>query len=130
MNRSATPNSPKKRIDGEALMAIFLLALTVFLMFTVSVLIFRACTGEQSQRPNNGNVTTPPTNVITPPQNQNPFIFSGGSIVPFAVEDANTKTVSSEIDAFYAVLIDLQTGNIIAQKNSDLIFSPASIQAA
>ena len=127
MNRSATPNSPKKRIDGEALMAIFLLALTVFLMFTVSVLIFRACTGEQSQRPNNGNVTTPPTNVVTPPQNQNPFIFSGGSIVPFAVEDANTKTVSSEIDAFYAVLIDLQTGKIIAQKNSDLIFSPASM---
>ncbi len=128
MNRPATPKpQTAKRIDGEALTAIFLLALTVFLIFTVSILVFRACSTVQ-EPPANGGVTTPPQNQITPPvQNQNAAVFSGGTVIPYAAEDANTKSILDEIDAFYAVLIDLETGKIVAQKNSDLIFSPASM---
>ena len=128
MNRTA-PTTPKKakRIDGEALMAIFLLALTVFLIFTVSILIVRACSTKEEQ-PSGGGVTTPPQSQITPPvQNQSGAIFSGGTVIPPATEDADTKNITDEIDAFYAVLIDLETGKIVAQKNSELIFSPASM---
>ena len=122
---SKTPQ--KKRIDGEVLIAIFLLSLTVFLIFTVSVLTFRSCNSNQTPHSDNGDVTTPPPQITPPPQNQNTPIFSGGSVIPHAVEDANTQTVSDEIDAYYAVLIDLQTGKIVAQKNADLVFSPASM---
>ncbi len=127
MNRPVPQKPNQKRIDGEARIAIFLLALTVFLVFTVSVLTFRSCSSEQTPHPNNGSVTTPQTPIVTPPQNQNTPIFSGGVAIPYAVEDAGTQTVSNQIDAFYAVLIDLKTGKIVAQKNSDTIFSPASM---
>ena len=127
MKKTEPQNFSQKRIDGEALMAFFLLALTVFLIFTVTVLIVRSCESGQSLPPDKENITTPPNQITQPPQNQNTPIFSGGVVIPHAVEDANTQAVSDEIDAFYAVLIDLQTGKIIAQKNADLIFSPASM---
>ncbi len=128
MNRSApTQQSRKKRIDGEVLTAIFLLALTVFLIFTVSILIFRACSIEATP-PATGGVTTPVQNQITPPvENQNGAVFSGGTVIPYATEDANTKNIADEIDAFYAILIDLELGKVVAQKNAELIFSPASM---
>lgn len=127
MNNSANLKTPKKRIDGEALTAIFLLVLTVFLIFTISILIFRSCSTESQSPSNNGEITTPQVPIITPPTNQNGSIFSGATILPYPLEDANTKTVSNEIDAHYAILIDLQSGKIVAQKNADLIFSPASM---
>ena len=127
MNKSATPTPKKaKQIDGEALMAIFLLALTVFLVFTVSVLLLRAGSADrpQTQKP---SVTTPQESPITPPTPQSNAIFSSGTVIPYAVADANTKMVSNEIDSYYAILIDLQSGKIVAQKNADLVFSPASM---
>jgi D-alanyl-D-alanine carboxypeptidase len=127
VNRPVTPTPKKaKRIDGEALMAIFLLALTVFLIFTVSILTLRAGTAPkpQSQKP---SVTTPPQTPITPPQNQVGAIFSGGKVVPYATATDNTASIADEIDAFYAVLINLETGEIVAGKNAELIFSPASM---
>ena len=127
MNKSASPKPKKiKRIDGEALMAIFLLALTVFLVFTVSILIFRACSIEKAP-PVSGGVTTPPQGQITPPQNQNLAIFGGGTIFPYPLEDANTQNVADEIDAFYAILINRETGKVVAQKNAESLFSPASM---
>ena len=127
MNKSASPQPKKtKRIDGEALMAIFLLALTVFLVFTVSILIFRACSIEKVP-PVGGGVTTPPIGQITPPQNNSAAIFSGGMVIPYAISDANTKSIADEIDSFYAILIDLDTGKIIAEKNAQSLFSPASM---
>ena len=127
MNKPATPKTSQKSIDSEALIAIFLLVLTVFMVFTVSVLIFRSCTSEQTPSQNSGGIMTPPNQFIPPPNNQNTPIFSGGTVIPRPIADESTQTVSSQIDAFYAVLIDLQTGKIVAQKNAELIFSPASM---
>ena len=127
MNNPTNFKAPKKRIDGEALIAFFLLALSAFLMFTVSVFVFRACNGTQIQHPDQNDITTPPTQNITPPPIQSNAIFSGGVVLPYAIQDENTQTVSSEIDAFYAILVDLQTGKIVAQKNADVVFSPASM---
>ena len=48
-------------------------------------------------------------------------------MVPRAVEDESTQNIFELIDAYYAVLINLETGKIVAQKNSDTTFSPASM---
>ena len=125
MNSSlGSKTTPKKRMDNEAIVAIFLLFLSVFLIFTVSILTFRSCESEQQTPP---EVTTPQTQITVPPTSQNSVIFSGGTVIPYPAEDAATRTVSSEIDAYYAILIDLQTGKIVAQKNSNVTFSPASM---
>ncbi len=127
MNKPTTPNPPKKHLVGESLMAIFLLILTVFLLFTVSVLTFRSCANEQDPPQGNNGITTPQTPIVIPGQPQKHYVFSSGTVLPLAIEDDNTKTISDEIDAYYAILIDPQTGKIVAQKNSELIFSPASM---
>ena len=127
MNKTQSPQKTKKNFDSEVIVAIFLLVLSVFLIFTVSVFVFRACSNAQIQHPNQNGITTPPTQNITPPINQSNAIFSGGVVVPYAIQDENTQTVFDDIDAYYAVLIDLQTGKIVAQKNAELVFSPASM---
>lgn len=124
MNKTQTSKIAKKNFDSEAIIAIFLLCLSVFLIFTVSILMFRSCESEQESSP---QITTPTVPITPPPTNQNSLIFSGGTVIPYATEDATTQAVSSEIDAFYAVLIDLKSGKIVAQKNADLVFSPASM---
>ena len=124
MNKTQTPKIVKKNFDSEAIIAIFLLCLSVFLIFTVSILLCRSCESEQESSP---QITTPTVPITPPPTNQNSLIFSGGTVIPYATEDATTQAVSSEIDAFYAVLIDLKSGKIVAQKNADLVFSPASM---
>ncbi len=126
MNKPPTPKNTAKRIDGEGLTAIFLLALTVFLIFTVSILSLRSCESDKTP-PSNGSITTPQNQITTPPQNQSNAIFAGGTVIPYATPDSSTQTVSNEIDAYYAVLIDLQSGKIVAQKNADVAFSPASM---
>ena len=127
VNNPKNSNSSKKHIDGEAFMAIFLLALSVFLIFTVSIFVFRACSANVAKPPRGDAVTTPPPQLPGPQQPQNPAIFAGGTVVPRAVEDESTQNIFELIDAYYAVLINLETGKIVAQKNSDTTFSPASM---
>lgn len=104
MNSSAGSKiPPQKRIDGEVITAFFLLVLTVFLIFTVSILIFRSCQNETENPP---VVTTTPESVIPPP---------------------DPTVVSDEIDSYYAVLLDMATGWVVAEKNSNIQFSPASM---
>lgn len=103
MNKNPTPKSAKKNFDSEAIMAILLLCLSVFLIFTVSILTLRSCQNEIEEGP--AEITTPEP-VIPAPE---------------------PTTVSDEIDSYYAVLVDLQTGWVVAQKNANLIFSPASM---
>lgn len=123
-NSVSSKTPPKKRITDEAIIAAFLLCLSVFLIFTVSILIIRSF-GIRSEPETQ---TTPQQNQITtPPASQNSAIFSGGTAVPYAVYDENTQTVFDEIDAYYGILIDLQSGKIVAQKNADINFSPASM---
>ena len=126
MNKSPTPKSRAKRLDGDARIAVFLLALIAFLVFVCIVLILQSLSTPKEPLPN-GSVTTPQTQITPPPQNQSKAIFSGGTVILYPATDSNTKTVVDEIDAYYAVLIDLQNGKIVAQKNADVAFSPASM---
>ena len=125
MNNSQGSKTPsKKHITNEAIIAIFLLFLSVFLIFTVSVLIARSFKNDQEPEV---QITTPQQQITIPPTPQSSAVFSGGTVIPYAIEDSRTQTVSSEIDAYYGILIDMQSGKIVAQKNADTTFSPASM---
>lgn len=49
----------------------------------------------------------------------------GGPYAPTVTED--TVTLTNEVGSQYAVVLDLQTDTIIAQKNADALISPASM---
>ena len=126
MNQSPTPKKTQKRVDGEAILAVFLLALTVFLVLSIVIFISRSFEQIKTPAPQE-STTAPQNNPTVPTPNQGNAIFNGGTVLPHATQDSNTQIVSSAIDAYYAVLIDLQSGKIVAQKNADIAFSPASM---
>lgn len=103
MSQNLRAKKAKQNYDSESMIAVFLLCLSVFLILTVSILAFRSCANESIDSP----IYT------TIPQIENP--------------PPEPATVSDEIDSYYAVLVDLQTGWVVAQKNADVAFSPASM---
>lgn len=112
-NPRESKNLSQKRIDGEVITAFFLLALTVFLIFTVSILIFRSCGNEQTQPP---QVTTPPS--IDPPK-------APLTSKPYFSE--HSQTILFDTTSQYIVLTNEKTGEVIASRSSGTRFSPASM---
>ncbi len=126
MNRSPTSKTPRKRMDGEALTAILLLALTVFLMFTVSILIFRSCDSNQIP-PSGSDATTPQTPITPPPSQGDTPIFSNGVLPNKPFFGDQSATVSFSTTSQYIVLTNASTGEVVASLNSGTRFSPASM---
>lgn len=115
MNEVKTPKKAKKNFDGEVIMAIFLLCLSVFLIFTVSILTFRSCENEQESHP---QVTTPPSQPTDGPElplTNKPYFSE------------HSQTVSFDTSSQYIVLTNEKTGEIIASRSSKARFSPASM---
>ncbi len=48
-------------------------------------------------------------------------------LIPYPMADADTITMGAEVDATYAVLVDVTEGRIVAQKGADVRAYPASI---
>ncbi len=126
MNKNPTPSKRKKQLDGEAVTALFLLALTLFLILIVPVFVFRSC---EASKPSTTPTlpTKPPVQTTSPPTVDDTPVFSGGASVAIPNVTDTTATVTDQVDSYYALLIDLETGNILAHKNSDISFSPASM---
>ena len=126
MNKSPTPKTPKKRIDGEAFTAMFLLAVTVFLIFTVCILIFDSCNARREPSTNSDDATTPTqTDPTTPPQ-ETP-VFSNGVLPSKLYFSDLSETVSFATSSQYIVLSNASTGEIVSSLNSGARFSPASM---
>ena len=63
-----------------------------------------------------------PDSPETPEEPEEPIVE-----VPYPVADEKTVALGSEVDAAYAVLVDVTTGRIVAQKGADVRSYPASI---
>ena len=125
MNQTPTPKKQQKPIDGEALTAIFLLALTVFLIATVSIVVFRSCDSDQTS-PNDG-ATTPPAQTTPAPEPAKKPVFSSGVLPSKPFYSDTSATVSFSTTSQYIVLTNANTGEVIASLNPKTRFSPASM---
>ena len=124
MTRYTAPKTPRKRMDGEALTAILLLALTAFLILTVSILIFRSCSNQAF--PPISDATTPHT-PITPPTQERTPIFSNGVLPSKPFFGERSATVSFPTTSQYIILTNASTGEVVASLHSGTRFSPASM---
>ncbi len=107
---------------GEAFFCIFLAFFMVFEIALVSILTVRALSGSEPSRPTAPPVSGPPS--VDPPDVTDP-IFSGGTL-PASLFGTGAA-LGSEISSQYALLIDAETGEILAGKNAEATLEPASI---
>ena len=115
MNKTQTPKRAHKNFDSEAITAVFLLFLSAFLIFTVSILMFRSCERVESSDAPQESTTVPTIDVQKPPLTNKPY-FSEQS-----------QTVSFNTSSQYVVLTNEKTGEIVASLSSGTRFSPASM---
>lgn len=121
--------------DGEGLFAVWLIVFAI-LEIVLTVLIFTNIFGGKQaspplgEQPNTSETTVGSINSTTNSTTEDPklqapaFADGSGAIIPKETE--NTVNLSS-IDSKYAVLINAQTGEIMAQKGANVPFSPASM---
>ncbi len=125
MNQAPKTHVPKKNKDQESVVAIFLLFMIVFMILTTAILLTRTAKHEEETtteplQSESESETNPPPAVSTP-------VFSGGAAVVLPWATDATAEPDTAIDSKYAVLIDAQSGEVLAQKNSTVLFSPASM---
>lgn len=122
---SNQPKSQKKKKSIESVTAVMLIVFILFSSVFSGVLISRYATDTGEKTPIH---TTPKPSdpIVDPPVVSNP-VFSGGVIPAYPKNGNATVTLNSEIGSGYAVIVDAETGEILAGKNADTPFSPASM---
>lgn len=97
-------------------------AVALFVCLLVAVMTVRTALPSQGNSKPNG--TNAGTAEPTPSDSGTPLFTPGAAVLP--KRSANTKSISG-INSNYAVLVDAQTGEILAGKDADARFSPASM---
>ncbi|MBQ9132510.1 MAG: D-alanyl-D-alanine carboxypeptidase [Clostridia bacterium] len=124
----------KQERDGEARFALLIL---LFIIIEVALLVFLLTAHlmpkswtwgglQNSEEETSGDATTPEDSQTTQPQPSVP-VFSGGVLPARPTANSTTKSLGVEVTSNYAILVDVKTGNILASKNADVRFSPASM---
>ena len=121
-------NAPsQKRLETDALFIIWLILFAVLEVALVVMILINACGAEKGTQPPINDGQTPPTSTVAPqPSDPSTPVFAGGGQVVLPKVSEHTVDLSS-IDSKYAILINAQTGEIVAQKNASISFSPASM---
>ena len=111
-----------------SLLDLFLLVLTVFEVFLLVVVLSRSFANSvpPSELPSETEEQTRPSQPDDEPTPQKP-VFSQGAIPTRPAQSDTTKTLTTELDSRYAVLIDAESGEVIAQKGMNERFAPASM---
>lgn len=126
MQNQATKTPPKSNSEGH--FCLWMLLLTIFEIILVTVVLTRSFgAAELSEKPpvtneEQGDTSPAPDD----PKPQVP-VFAAGTTVPLPTSDSNTATVTTAIGSQYAVLIDAESGKILAGKGADTRFAPASM---
>ncbi len=125
------PNEqPKNRINRSAITCLGLVILMLFEILVVTVTLIGARGGQGTDEPplvsdGTGRCDESPS----PTPDPEPVVpaFSDGVKPAFPYGTGETQTVSDEIYSQIAILVRADTGEILAQKNADRRFSPASM---
>ncbi|MBR2020065.1 MAG: D-alanyl-D-alanine carboxypeptidase [Clostridia bacterium] len=120
---------PTNRASEEAIFSILMLVFAIFEIVLLTVILARAATPSRQNPQDTVDSETESeseseTETDLPPESRP--VFSGGVIPSLPTPTAQTATLSS-IDSKYAVLVNAETGEIVAGRNFDTVFSPASM---
>ena len=99
----------------------------VLVLLAVILLVMGGKKEEGEAVPTVNEVETVPPETVEPPEVKEPEPAPAEPEIYHADKTASTLHPGEEIDSDYAILIDLQSGTVIAEKNSDTVISPASI---
>lgn len=127
MQEQVRKNAPKS--NSEGVFCLWMILLTIFEIILVAVVLsrsFEAVTPPTAPPPLQGEQNTENTPPTGDPVPSNP-VFAAGTVVSLPKADSSTVTVTGAIDSQYAVLIDAESGKILAGKNADTRFAPASM---
>ena len=122
----------KKKGYGEGLFCLLMLLFAVFEIFLLVTVLVRSFTTAEALEPDgteeSSSEESTPEEESTTDGEQLPSspVFAGGTIPTHPATNAGTQTVTG-INSQYAVLVNVETGAIVAQKNADTKFSPASM---
>lgn len=109
-----------KKTNAELFLVLFFVAVGAFVIILTLVTALSA-----TDRPSKAEQST----VDDPPQPPNRIntVFAGGTPVRLPYTTENTADASDTINSSYAILIDAASGEILASKNKDSRFNPASM---
>ena len=127
MQRESRPQK-KNSIDLEQIAAILLLFFLLFEILLIAVTLIRSVAPKDRS---GGELESTQTETEDPSNSngEKDFIpvFSGGVLPPRPHSSEASSLLGDEILSEYAVLIDAESGEILASKNADVRFSPASM---
>lgn len=113
--------------EREGLFALLMILFIILEVILVAVLLAGALGGVRTPSvPDGGSQTTGGTPDATPPEPDELPVFAGGIVPTRPQENANTISVE-DLFSRYAVMVDTENGEIVASKNADARFSPASM---
>ena len=125
MNTNKTPSQAPKGRRREAIVCFWMLLFAIFEVILLAVVLTRTFgTSPKSEYPEEESSTE--TETEPEPEPEALPLFSGGVIPTFPTASASTQEVDT-IDSRYAILINSATGEILAGRNYDAVFSPASM---
>jgi len=127
VQRESRPQK-KNSIDLEQIAAILLLFFLLFETVLISVTLIRSVAPRNRS---NGELesTQSATEDSSNSNGEKDFIpvFSGGVIPQRPYVGSESVSLGDEVLSEYAILIDAESGEILASKNADVRFSPASM---
>lgn len=115
----------QNRIDPERTLALITLSFLILEILLITLTLANALKPPVAQ-------TQPPlgSEPITPPDPGDPTVipvFSGGVVPATPRDGANTVALGGEVASANAILVNVRTGEVLASKNPDEQFSPASL---
>ncbi len=127
----ASKKKPSKSISpvaDEGLFALWLILFGILEILVVMLILVGSLTGGAKTPTGDGgtNGTTEQSTQDPTPPEERP-VFSGASIPTRPGEDAATESLSAQLYSNYGILVDAESGSILAEKNADKTFSPASM---
>ena len=126
MQEKQTPKTEQKLTVSP--FDLFLMIVTVFEVLLLVIVLSRSFVSSAPpvEQPDNQETQTqtPPEDEISVPSKP---VFSQGVLPTRPEGNADTVPLTTQIHSQYAILIDAETGMILAQKGADVAFSPASM---